>query len=91
MTCTACKSAEANPNTAEQVAGCMDCEARAIAQTSAVTKAKSALTFVDLDQAIYRVFGPERERMTKGRVKVWQWYARIEEHKWRVLAARMGA
>ena len=80
MTCTACKSAEANPNTAEQTSGCMDCEARAIAQTSAIKQAASGQTTVHLDAAIRAVWPPEKRR--EGRNKVWAWYERIEEYKW---------
>ena len=73
--CEACDIAATHPKTGHYGAGCIDCQARAIAASNAAWKAAHAITNVDLQADIERVFGIDG--YAEGRRLVWAWMQRL--------------
>lgn len=73
--CDACEIAERFPKTGRFNSFCRQCDARAIAGSPAAWKAAHAVTSVDLQDAIEKVFGIDN--YATGRVMVWEWMKRL--------------
>jgi hypothetical protein len=80
VTCKACEEAEQNPLTGSFWGGCRNCEARALADSPAAFRAMRAITHVDIQQAIQRVFGLG-DSYEEGKQQVWYWMKRIQKAK----------
>ncbi len=78
MECAACTIAESNPQTGHQHAGCLGCEARALANDP-VGHAWEARPD-DLNAAMRKVW-PEEERFRRGKVLVWMCLKQIAKAK----------
>jgi hypothetical protein len=77
MTCPSCQAAEQDPRTGLQHVGCMECAARALAQSPEAWRAVHAHTAVGLIDAIDRVFGVDNRE--DGKKRVWAWIKLIRD------------
>ncbi len=74
MECEPCTSAAANPRTGYYGADCLNCQARAIAQSpTAFSRARDPAAL----QAAMRAVWPEQEKYRAGRLAVWAWVGRL--------------
>ena len=78
-TCPSCLKWEEDFRSGAYHADCDDCKARALAGSPAAWRAMSAITTVDLQDAIVRVF--TQERYAVGRPLVWQWIQKLKDAK----------
>lgn len=73
--CQACERAEANPLTGRYTAHCLECDARALAQSpAAFSRAADPTAFQD---AMRRAW-PDEDKYRAGRARVWAWIKRLE-------------
>jgi hypothetical protein len=73
--CQACERAEADPRTGHYTAGCLECQARALAQSPEAHR--RAADPDALRAAMFRVW-PEEATYRRGRASVWAWINRLE-------------
>jgi hypothetical protein len=80
MTCPACQDAQANPwLCGSYQANCLDCEARAFAQSP---QARDALLgYPEALQGAMRQIWPTQEQYRQGRLSVYRWIKLIDEAK----------
>ncbi len=76
MNCEDCERAERKPATGRFNANCLDCTARALAQSPA---AKARESDPDTLRAVMRKAWPDEAEYRKGRLAVWLWMKRLEE------------
>jgi hypothetical protein len=73
--CPACDRANVHPLTGIYQAGCLDCEARSLAQSP---QAHSRAADPGALQAAMRLCWPEVEKYKRGRAAVWAWIQKLE-------------
>lgn len=76
--CSACASWRADHASGHYRAGCLDCQARALAYSPAAFTVSRGGDPSELRAAIARVFGDEREKYAAGRKLVAEWIDRIK-------------
>jgi hypothetical protein len=78
MTCPACTEAETDPHTVIKYMGCMQCDARSIAQSD---EAKAREADPAALQALVRKVWPAEADYRKGRALVWEAIKQLEGQK----------
>lgn len=73
--CQACERAEADPRTGHYTAHCLDCEARALAQSPEAFRREADPD--GLRRAMFAVW-PQEAKYRAGRARVWAWIKRLE-------------
>jgi hypothetical protein len=78
MICPACAIAETNYRTGHYQSGCVECQARALAQSPGMKRAMSHQGSEDNDAAMRKMW-PELEQFRQGRIAVYKWWKRLQE------------
>lgn len=76
--CPACDRAEQNARTGVYQSSCMGCDARALAQSPGAFQREA--DNAELLTAGMRQIWPEQAQYKRGRVLVWNWIQRLENH-----------